>query len=103
MDRMSPIAADIMKARLKAAKKLSLNVAKLLERLGFKNARLKYMLHPCRSRGLNAEADANLSFPQIRGNRFWGWQNSLQRGIGKGNARVENDSCGRRFYSAFGL
>ena len=30
-----------MKARLKAAKKLSLNVAKLLERLGFKNARFE--------------------------------------------------------------
>ena len=41
LDRMSPIAADIMKARLKAAKKLSLNVAKLLERLGFKNARFE--------------------------------------------------------------
>ena len=41
LDSMSPIAADIMKARLKAAKKLSLNVAKLLERLGFKNARFE--------------------------------------------------------------
>lgn len=59
---MSPIASEIMKTRLKAAKKLSASAMKLLERLGFKNARFEISVTPAPNPGAECGSGCEFKF-----------------------------------------